>query len=181
MASYWSGYKGTGMVLTQPEFDKMLEVYMEKNPEQSDITKTIDNYGCDITKFTMSKYAGESMPKLQDDNKYDNKITYIEQILKDKPDRFIFKPFYKSDDTINMNHETSNGCWIIAEYHHTISDSGADCCYVLSSNKDMLSPKIFEEKPYESYQDFIQEFKDKLESYLPSDFDWNAHLGIFSY
>ncbi len=45
----------------------------------------------------------------------------------------------------------------------------------------MNSVKAFDEKPYASYQDFVQEFRDKVGSYLPEDFDWNVHLGYLSY
>nr|WP_317439871.1 hypothetical protein [uncultured Enterocloster sp.] len=39
----------------------------------------------------------------------------------------------------------------------------------------------FNEKPYASYEALRQEFKDKLERYLPDDFDWDAHIGRFRY
>ena len=28
---------------------------------------------------------------------------------------------------------------------------------------------------------FVSEFKNKLEAFLPEDFDWDAHIGIYSY
>lgn len=45
----------------------------------------------------------------------------------------------------------------------------------------MNSVKAFDEKPYASYQNFIQEFKDKVGGYLQEDFNWNAHLGNLTY
>ena len=39
----------------------------------------------------------------------------------------------------------------------------------------------FDERPYESYDAFVQEFKDKMAAYLWDSFDWDAHIGIYSY
>lgn len=53
--------------------------------------------------------------------------------------------------------------------------------YVIFADKDMDGFDTFNEKPYASYEALRQEFKDKLERYLPDDFDWDAHIGRFRY
>lgn len=39
----------------------------------------------------------------------------------------------------------------------------------------------FEKKAYESYEEFVAEFKRKMENYLPKDFNWDAHIGKYNY
>ncbi|MBQ6857620.1 MAG: hypothetical protein IJO13_11025 [Lachnospiraceae bacterium] len=53
--------------------------------------------------------------------------------------------------------------------------------YVVFSDKDMMSVESFEKKRYDSYEELVQEFKDKLQNYLPDDFEWDIHIGNFSY
>lgn len=49
--------------------------------------------------------------------------------------------------------------------------------FVLWSDRLLDGPSSFTEMPYKSYGEFVQEFKDKIGSYVPEDFDWDAHLG----
>ena len=53
--------------------------------------------------------------------------------------------------------------------------------YMFFSDRDLDSPLAFERRPYNSYEEFRQEFKDKMEAYLPDDFDWDAYIGRFRY
>lgn len=57
----------------------------------------------------------------------------------------------------------------------------ADNLYVIFSNQQLDCASAFFERPYESYDAFVQEFKDKAARYLPTDFDWDMHIGSFSY
>lgn len=183
MSSYWTGYAITGLVLSSAEFNAMLEVYKKKNPEWKNIEEVMEDYGIDCTRFIMSQYAGESMPGLQDDTdgRYDEKFTYFDELSNDNVDGATFWPFYKPDGSMNLNQMTEDGKWESALQSHPIWDSEADVCYVIESDEDMCSPQAFESKPYNSYQDFVQEFKNKIGGYLPEDFDWDAHLGYLAY
>ncbi len=53
--------------------------------------------------------------------------------------------------------------------------------YMFYSDYTLDSVEVFEKRPYHSYQEFRQEFQDKMAAYLPDDFDWDAHIGTFSY
>lgn len=53
--------------------------------------------------------------------------------------------------------------------------------YVLTAERPIDGPGCFENPAYASYGEFVEEFKDKLKGYLPNDFDWDAHIGIYSY
>ena len=53
--------------------------------------------------------------------------------------------------------------------------------YVVDADKNINGMDCFEKKAYESYEEFVSEFKDKMNGCLPEDFDWDAHIGIYSY
>ena len=53
--------------------------------------------------------------------------------------------------------------------------------YMFFSDRVLDSPLAVERRPYNSYGEFKQEFKDKMAAYLPDDFNWDAHIGRFSY
>lgn len=52
-----------------------------------------------------------------------------------------------------------------------------DDCYVVFADREM---SLFKQA-YSSYESLVQEFKDKMENYLPENFDWDSHIGCFSY
>nr|WP_302168356.1 hypothetical protein [uncultured Schaedlerella sp.] len=54
-------------------------------------------------------------------------------------------------------------------------------CYFFHSEHELDAPEAFDERPYNSYEEFKQEFKDKMAAYLPDDFGWDAHIGRFNY
>lgn len=182
MSDHWAGYSGVGMVLTVPEFNKMLEAYKEKNPEQSKIVdEAADNGDMNETELIMSKFAGQ-IPDLQKDTKkYADKVMYIMEVLDDMIDGVTFWPFYRKDGKKNLSEQDEDGYWESPEGSHPIWDSNEDRCYFLFADRALDTVEAFEEKPYASYEAFVQEFKDKMEAYLPEDFDWNAHLGNLTY
>ena len=49
------------------------------------------------------------------------------------------------------------------------------------NDRDLDGPMSFVRKPYDSYEDFVDEFRRKMGQYLPEDFDWDAHIGRFNY
>lgn len=183
MSSYWAGYSGTGLVLNQSEFNSMLKAYKDKNPEQAaNIDEVMENGSIYDFDFIRSIYAGEPISDLEDsEGKCTGKLTDVCELSDDNVDGVTFWPFYRPDGRMNVNYEKEDGSWDTAIYSHPIWASKDEACYVFWSDKDMSSPRAFEQKPYESYDAFVKEFKDKLAAYLPEDFDWNAHLGYLSY
>lgn len=184
MGSYWAGYSGTGLILTEPEFHKMLEQYKQKNEKEKEaVNAAIENCTIGETKFIKFQFAGESMPDLQENvtGKYAGKVMYVMELCKDQVDGVTFWPFYRTDGTPNTPSKQEDGTRRPLQASHPIWDSDADRCYFLFSDKAMDTVTAFEERPYGSYQKFVQEFKDKVEGYLPNDFDWDAHLGNLSY
>lgn len=162
MSSYWAGYSDTCMVLTDSEFQEMMKQYKKKNPRA-----VIDEEDIEETSFVMSKFAGTM--ELEDHTFY---VTELSDSFVDAQG-VVLIPIYRKDGTPNISADLE------CEDVHPMA--GSDRCYFLSSDKCMTGAKAFEEKPYNSYQDFVQEFKDKVAEYLPDTFDWNAHLGNLYY
>ncbi len=167
MSSYWAGYSGTGLMLNENEFLNFLEKYKEKNPSQAEyVDDCLVNYGLDEIKFIKSVDAGEVIPNLEetDSDKYDDKIICVTDLTDDNIDGLMFWPFYHSNGQMN-------------------EDFSMDIrsCYMIWSDKSFTSPRVFERPAYNSYEEFVQEFKDKVSAYLPENFDWDVHLGCISY
>ena len=65
---------------------------------------------------------------------------------------------------------------------------GEDDCFelyegyygIFFTDKSTLPQKIFK-GTYHSMDEIIDEFKEKLEDYLPKDFNWKAHIGFIQY
>lgn len=54
-------------------------------------------------------------------------------------------------------------------------------CYIITAKRDRYSMDSFGESPYNSYDELKHEFQNLLMDYLPGDFDWDRHIGLFSY
>lgn len=65
---------------------------------------------------------------------------------------------------------------------HVENLHGKDC-YAFFADHEVTSGPYFDRKEerYETYEDLLREFQGKLKTYLPEDFDWDAHIGDFSY
>lgn len=60
-------------------------------------------------------------------------------------------------------------------------DLRAETSYMVFCDRDLDGPMSFVRKPYDSYEDFVDEFRRKMGQYLPKDFNWDEHIGRFNY
>lgn len=194
MSSYWAGYSGAGLMLNRSEFSGFLEKYMDKNPMQAEdleeyLTEEMDEevdeglipavecVDLDEICFLKSIHAGEKIPNLQKDAAdHIGKVMYFCGLSEDNVEGVMMWPFRRPDGRKNVNVEQPDGTWEYAESH----SKDSDCCILWSEN-EFCGPEVFDKPAYRSYEEFVQEFKDNLEAYLPEDFDWDAHLGFISY
>lgn len=184
MSSYWAGYSGTGLVLKEDEFEKFLEKYKEKNPSMAEsLEEAREDIPLEEYRFLKSAYAGEVIEDLQDtdDAETIRKTTEFCELTDDCIDGLAFWPFFRPDGRMNIMEQKPDGEWEDDEMHHPMWEAGECSCYVIWSERSFTSPKVFIRPAYNSYEDFVQEFKDAVGAYLPDDFDWNAHLGYMSY
>lgn len=165
MSSYWCGYYGTALVLKEEEYEDFLIRYAKaNNMNQEEMNDELDTYGVREFQFVKSNMKGQ-MP---DDNNAFNVI----DILKDDCDGMRLFPFFVNG---KENTEENFGYDVVMkelQYYNL---------YVVFSDKNLHSPNVFKKPAYESYEDLVNEFKAKMETYLPETFDWDQHIGSFSY
>ena len=82
-----------------------------------------------------------------------------------------------------MNQGKKNLCMIDGAWNpeYISYDMRSEDLYVIWSDKELDSVQAFDEKPYASYEAFRNEFMEKLQRYLPEDFDWDSHFGKLRY
>lgn len=186
--SYWTGYSGSGLVLTEGEFQDMISLYNKKNSSQAEsLSNTMEDLCIDEINLVKSVYAGTidvdvcGLEKGRDmPEELCDKVIGVYALDPDYVEGATFWPFYRANGEMNIFATRKEGEEPL-EYRLLPADNNCDSSYFFFADKDLTSPMAFEKKPYDSYDDFVQEFKDKLAAYLPDDFDWNSHLGNLSY
>lgn len=157
MSSYWAAYHGQGLVLSESEFSVFLENYKTKNKQDKKLIAKIrdfEKYGDeDISEIEFKAPGGNTFSLFCADDNCTEGFRLIPYHVNGKP----------------------NEDWDSNE------DLPSNNVYVLNADKAIDGMECFDKKAYESYEEFVNEFKGKLEPFLPSDFDWDAHIGIYSY
>lgn len=176
MSGYYVGYHGSALVLREDEYDEMIETYQKKivsrlkEPLREDFQNLVIDQDCLLSEypFIRSSYL-ECDPNeiLEDEDEANARVFDIINISAEEFDGMLLIP-YCNDGKLHLEHDTE------------ISFHGEDV-YVIFSDIQLDSPLTFISKPYESYDSFVDEMKGKLACYLPSDFDWDTHIGSFSY
>lgn len=161
MSSYWTGYHGVALVMEAGEFEEFKEKYKSIHQIDFDEEWSIDEY-----KFVASN---------PDTNSFN-----IAGILDDCCEGAALSTFLGTDGKKNVfcfdEFEKDRNPYF-RDIHLWVSPT----LYVVFADKDMDGFDAFTEKPYVSYEELRQEFKNKLERYLPEDFDWDAHIGRLDY
>lgn len=154
--SYWAGYSGQGLCLNEDEFYTFLEKYKEKVPK-----------------------TDSSIPKIEDFEDGEEDVQEIDFLSSKGEDRFSF---FCADDGccegFRLFNYRINGK---KNEKYESADTPDNNVYVLTCDNALDGMDCFEKMPYESYEAFVQEFIDKMGAYMPDDFDWDAHIGIYSY
>lgn len=188
MSSYWAGYCGSGLILKPDEFDAFIEKYKTVNNDE--ITQDIISYGVDggdIDIREIGFLSGKHINNIPKDSRTVDNSMGMDPIMKERKHFHIchidsdncegafFIPFVVNG-RLNLQENRTEGD------HDDKSVVLGNDFYIVWSDKDLDGPSYFKtERAYGSYNEFRQEFKDKLEAYLPEDFDWDAHIGTCSY
>lgn len=161
MSSYWAAYYGDALVLTGDEFENFVDKYAEVNgiPRNTIFDdETIEEYA-----FCKSEDL--------------NKTFHIAPVLKDNCDGMHLIPFkYNGEDNVYVLDENGK----IKQFIHSKILRDKDC-YAIFSERNRYGIKAFSEPPYHSYEELKHEFQNILQDYLPNNFDWDDHIGNFSY
>lgn len=156
--SYWAGYSGQGLALSGQEFEGFLEKYKEKalKAGNREILERIAEYEDgeeDISEIEFISDTGkEFCVYCADDGCCEG---------------FRLWPF-RVDGKPNTEYDTS-------------SSFGSSNVFVIDADRQLDGVEVFGNPPYASYEEFVSEFVEKLGAYLPENFDWNAHIGLYSY
>lgn len=177
--SYWAGYAGSALVLTDREFDSMMEKYRTLNPAHAASVEDEyeDIHDCDRADLIRGTFAGQDLGSRGPD-KPGNADLYFQpvKIPTDTCEGGTLTPFYHDGGKNLPVFDDEGG--LVREPAYTVY---TDDVWAFFSDRALDGVGAFDEKPYPSYQAFVDEFKAKLGAYLPGDFDWDAHLGRFSY
>ena len=189
MSEWNAGYYGSGLRLNEEEFMSFFKRYLALNPKEPKMAIEYFAPGatCDQEEvfeltaeadqdcgYVPSNLAGTEIAmdpesekrfgivRIPDDDIYDG--------MRFMPYRVNGKfnvPYVIVDEEKSKNPEFVD--WI---------DLRSETSYMVFCDRDLDGPMSFVKKPYDSYEDFVDEFRRK---YLPEDFDWDAHIGRFNY
>ena len=155
---------GTALVLNDEEFTRFVNSYVEIHPD-SRLESAFNGEGDDLIEECPLYGGGE-------------REFYVEPARVENCSGMQLIPFLQRD-----------GKWNVTTYDKeknptrtTITKRlGDEDFYAFYTEKDMIGPSSFMVKSYHSYEEIREEFQLKLKAYLPEDFDWDSHIGIFSY
>lgn len=162
MSSYWSATNGIALVLSYEEMDEIVENYCRKYPDSKLAEK--------------KQKEKENFILFEDDVfEFTNGIMFsVTDVNTDYADGMYFIPFKCPDGSFN----TLDKCETDDYVSYAWREPGV---YALFSEHAMDSAEAFIQNPYPTYEDLVQEFKNKLIGLVPDDFNWDAHIGRFSY
>ena len=192
MSEWNAGYYGSGLRLNEEEFMSFFKRYLALNPKE--LKMAIEYFApgatCDQEEafeltaeadqdcgYVPSNLAGTEIAmdpesekrfgivKIQNDDIYDG--------MRFMPYRVNGKfnvPYITAGEEKSKNPEFVD--WI---------DLRSETSYMVFCDRDLDGPMSFVRRPYDSYEDFVDEFRCKMGQYLPKDFDWDAHIGRFNY
>lgn len=154
MSSYWAGYHGIACCLSEAEFSGFLAAYKEKQKEKTkELEELLETEPLRYVAFCPSD--GSQTP------------FYITDIGPDTCDGMTFTPYRNNDGSVNQ---------VPVDLRETTS-------YILFADKQMDSPLAIDNptERYVNYGELKEEFQRKLAEYVPADFSWESHIGLFEY
>lgn len=166
MSSYWAPSYGTALVLNETEFMDFVSRYEAIHPLQPDedsIPEILDNGNLSEVSFIPSE-------------KMDQEYFYMDRICEDECDGMMLIPVIRPEGAYNQSIYDKEKNELIQEiivYTWRCHDS-----YAIWATR---STSVFHPNHYDSYEELLLEFQSMMKSYLPEDFDWNDHIGQFSY
>lgn len=161
MGLIWYPDKKNVLILKGDEYEDMIERYLASIPEL-DVTKKnmIVNAARNYSWFLKSEHDVTGW--------YDTDFRNIES-----DHLFGIEEFDEQFDNV---HFVSFMTKISAYY-----DTGDEPLYTLEAETNIKETGAFDEDSVSEYAALVDEFKQKLEHYLPDDFNWDTHIGVLTY
>lgn len=167
------------MTLDTNELNAFLDLYCQKNENPNFNTPELlkDGIRYETAYFIKSAYAGMPAHKAQEDK-------HVFHIYEIRPDGLMRKcvgsqmiPYVNPKNNIRIKKEPpfhDDATPPETKYYKNL------ILYVIFSDFDIGAAGALKHKPYNGYRGLLQEFKDKCSRYLPTDFNYNTHVGSFS-
>lgn len=196
MSAWNAGYYGSGLRLNEEEFTEFFKRYLASNPkdlesalgysdEEFDPDATYDpDEALELTAeaysdcgYILSDLSGTAVAM---DPSSEKRFKIVRIPDDDIYDGMRFIP-YRVNGKFNVPYIAAGEDKIENPEFLDWIDLRSETSYMVFCDIPLDGPMSFVKKPYNSYEDFVNEFRHKMEQYLPKDFDWDAHLGRFNY
>ena len=192
MSEWNAGYYGSGLRLNEEEFIRFFERYLALNPKEP---KMAMEYFVSVATYDPEEAFELTAEAVQDCGYIPSNLAGTEITMDPESEKRFGIVRIQNDDIYDgmrfMPYRVNgkfNVPYIIAgeeksenpEFVNWI-DLRSETSYMVFSDRDLDGPMSFVRKPYDSYEDFVGEFRSKMGQYLPEDFDWDAHIGRFNY
>lgn len=161
MSSYWAANHGIALLLSYEEMEQVIETYCKKYPDSELAEKRQEG------DFYLDEEDVFTIPEREI-------FFFVTDVNTDYADGMYFIPFKCPDGSFNVLDKCETDDYISYAWR----EPGV---YALFSEHAMDSAEAFIQNPYPTYEDLVQEFKNKLIGLVPDDFNWDAHIGRFSY
>lgn len=183
MSSYWSATTGLALHLGEKEADAFFNEYLGKTYDPNhdkniDISGILSEMGTDEVAFIASNVRKQAMKTLKtiydcmDSEKIlklsksiEHPVFYIDTYLSEEYSGALFY-------TLKLN--TNPDSKPYEKYVTTELDDG-----ILIFGKSVLPQDMLSDASYKSIDEIYEYFHNKLSDYLPSDFDYESHIGFF--
>lgn len=176
MNSCWGACSGVALLLSKTETDSFLLNYLKQTyfPEATseDVAmfyETLSDYTEDEVLLLRSNCREQMLQLLPT---FEDTVGVSFETIKALPKNSFFN--------ISLYDSESN-CGFFYPFDETEHDTIYTDMYLIWCDKSVLPHKLLSGKSYASIDEIIQEFKDKIASYLPTNFDWTAHIGFYEY
>lgn len=160
MSAYWAAYYGVALVLDEREYIDFSNRFGEIFPDSLENGDILEEGNT----TTFQNSAGMTVD--------------ITKIPTDNCDGMYLIPFVQEDGNPNIfiaGKESKTPLRTVKGKNMRNGD-----CYAVFADKDMIGPGAFIDT-YHSYSEIKKEFQEKLKEFLPENFDWDRHIGVFSY
>ena len=192
MSEWTAGYYGSGLRLNEEEFMSFFKRYLALNPKE--LKMAIEYFApgatCDQEEafeltaeadqdcgYVPSNLAGTEIAMDPESEKRFGIVRIPDDDIYDGMRFMLYRvngkfnvPYVIVGEEKSKNPEFVD--WI---------DLRSETSYMVFCDRDLDGPMSFVRRPYDSYEDFVDEFRRKMGQYLPEDFDWDAHIGRFNY
>jgi len=189
MSEYWSATSGTVLVFHKEEakdfFTRyLLETYRKDGVTDEDIdfiNSTISDYEDDFY-FLRSAYRQSlledfhSMESCVDERtatEHQKELFNCVEYCEEECSGGVLYPFKKPARGKFVDVEDGS-CIIYTDFVDV-----EDGSYIIYTDKSTRPQDLLGADGYNSIEEIVKEFKEKLAAYVPDNFDWESHIGFF--